>query len=339
MLGAVVDTEVARFFSALAVRMGAAANLEDVLVAGMTEAATRVTEHPALKYLRAYEPELVLSQLAFARMDEVLSLTCAFTTPFLGRWLDQAEARRVAEWAARIVVSYLVCPAEGVDLTDARQVRRLVRMFVLPGVRALRVPHARRSQRAGDGWPRPRGRTISAVQPSKAHHQGGSIMTEQMRETADIIGRDEVNDLEAILSVVNTDVDEERHAVHSVYDTIFTWDYEKGQRPKLEQALRKGQEDPVERPDRPSLGDRGRPGEARGGQRRRQRRLRATASTSAGTSARAAGATRSGSSSASRARTGRCRSSCTASRAPSSARPRSSSPFRGSTPSTTPPPR
>ncbi|MDR3651181.1 MAG: ferritin-like domain-containing protein [Acidimicrobiales bacterium] len=64
-------------------------------------------------------------------------------------------------------------------------------------------------------------------------------MTEQMRDTADIIGRDDINDLEAILSVVNTDVDEERHAVHSVYDTIFTWDYEKGQRPKLEKLYEK----------------------------------------------------------------------------------------------------
>ena len=64
-------------------------------------------------------------------------------------------------------------------------------------------------------------------------------MTEQMRETVEIIGRDDINDLEAILSVVNTDVDEERHAVHSVYDTIFTWDYEKGQRPKLEKLYEK----------------------------------------------------------------------------------------------------
>jgi hypothetical protein len=64
-------------------------------------------------------------------------------------------------------------------------------------------------------------------------------MTEKMRETIEIIGRDDVNDLEAILSVVNTDANEERHAVHSVYDTIFTWDYEKGQRPKLEKLYEK----------------------------------------------------------------------------------------------------
>ena len=150
LLRAVADTEVARFFSALAVAMGAAGDLEDVLVAGMTEAATRVSGHEALRYLLAREPELVLGRLAFAHMDEVLAVTCAFTTPFLGRWLDVAESRRVAEWAARIVVSYLACPAEGIDLTDADQVRRLVRQYILPGIRTLL------SQSTDDGGGRPR---------------------------------------------------------------------------------------------------------------------------------------------------------------------------------------
>ena len=164
VLGAVVDTEVSRFFSALAVRMGAATDLEDVIVAGMTEAATGVIGHPVLGYLLGQEPEVVLSTLAFARMDQVLAVTCAFTTPFLGRWLDQAESKRVAEWAARIVLSYLLCPAEGVDLTDTRQVRRLVRLFVLPGIRALRVPHGvaaasytRRSSKSNPSTPTTKG--------------------------------------------------------------------------------------------------------------------------------------------------------------------------------------
>jgi hypothetical protein len=80
-------------------------------------------------------------------------VTCTFTAPFLGRWLDAAEARRVAEWAARIVVSYLACPAEGVDLTDADHVRRLVRQFVLPGIRALQATPA--GGRMGSGHSRP----------------------------------------------------------------------------------------------------------------------------------------------------------------------------------------
>jgi AcrR family transcriptional regulator len=137
VLSAVVDTEVSRFFSALAVRMGQADDLEDVLVAGMTEAASRVIDPGALSYLLCHEPEVVLPQLAFARMDEVLATASAFISPFLGRWLDHDEATRVAEWAARIVVSYLACPAEGVDLTNATDVRALVRTFVLPGIRSL----------------------------------------------------------------------------------------------------------------------------------------------------------------------------------------------------------
>lgn len=172
VLGAVVDTEVSRFFHALALRMGAAASVEDVLVGAMNEAAVQVTGHRALQYLLAHEPELVLSQLAFARMDEVLAVTCGFTTPFLGRWLDQAESRRVAEWAARIVVSYLMCPADGVDLTDVGQVRRLVRLFVVPGVQALGVPGGGPARRRGGGHRAPPRRSIFAVQPNKATSKG-----------------------------------------------------------------------------------------------------------------------------------------------------------------------
>lgn len=48
-----------------------------------------------------------------------------------------------------------------------------------------------------------------------------------MSDNHDLIGRDEVNDVEAILSVANTDVDAIVHAVASAPDTLFTWDYER----------------------------------------------------------------------------------------------------------------
>jgi len=56
---------------------------------------------------------------------------------------------------------------------------------------------------------------------------------------ADIIGRAEINDLEAILSVSNTDVHEAIHAVQDNADAIFTWDYEKGARPALNKLYEK----------------------------------------------------------------------------------------------------
>jgi hypothetical protein len=56
---------------------------------------------------------------------------------------------------------------------------------------------------------------------------------------AEIIGRAEINDLEAILAVSNTDVDEAIHVVQDNADAIFTWDYEKGARPALNKLYEK----------------------------------------------------------------------------------------------------
>ena len=137
LLTAAVETEVSRLFSELAVRMGRASSLEDVLVAGMAGAAVTVTGHRALGFLLEHEPEVVLPHLAFDHHDRVLAVVRQYAAPFLGRWLDHDEAERVAEWAARIVLSYLGCPADDVDLTDAGDVRRLVRTYVLPGIGVL----------------------------------------------------------------------------------------------------------------------------------------------------------------------------------------------------------
>ena len=144
VLAAVADTEVSRLFSALAVAMGAAHDIEDVLVAGMVEAAAAISAHPALAYLLAAEAEVVLPYLAFSHMDAVLDVASTFSAPFLGRWLDHDEAKRVAEWATRLVVSYLLCPAQGVDLCDEECVRHLVRTFVIPGIRTPGTALARK---------------------------------------------------------------------------------------------------------------------------------------------------------------------------------------------------
>ena len=67
LLAAVVDTEVARLFSALGARMGESSDLSDVLVGGIVEAATRLrSEHwmpieaMAESALRSGRRELVL---------------------------------------------------------------------------------------------------------------------------------------------------------------------------------------------------------------------------------------------------------------------------------------
>jgi AcrR family transcriptional regulator len=140
VLAAVVSTDVARLFSSLAVVMGEASDLEDVLVAGMVGAARRLSGHRALAYLLDHEPGVILPHLTFADMDRILMVAGDFAAPFFARWLEPDQASRAAEWAVRIVLAYLSDPAPGTDLTDPDDTRALVRAFVLPGVLALRVP-------------------------------------------------------------------------------------------------------------------------------------------------------------------------------------------------------
>jgi hypothetical protein len=54
----------------------------------------------------------------------------------------------------------------------------------------------------------------------------------------EIIGRDDINNIEAILSVTNTDVDEVLHVVKDNADAIFTWDYSLA-RPQLRKLYEK----------------------------------------------------------------------------------------------------
>ena len=58
-------------------------------------------------------------------------------------------------------------------------------------------------------------------------------------ENQSIIGRDDINDLEAILAVSNTDIHATISTVKDNADAIFTWDYEKGARPKLNRLYEK----------------------------------------------------------------------------------------------------
>ena len=153
ILAAVVETEVARLFSALAVAMGEATDLEDLLVSGMVESARRLGSHEALRYLLLHEPGTVLPYLTFARLDQLLLAAGDLAAPFFGRWLEPEQASRAAEWAVRIVMAYCANPAPGTDLTNPDDTRALVRTFVLPGILALRVESERATSTSSNTRP------------------------------------------------------------------------------------------------------------------------------------------------------------------------------------------
>ena len=228
ILGAVVETEVARLFSSLAVVMGEATDLEDVLVAGIVEAARQLNSHEALGFLLAHEPGLVLPHLTFARLDQILLTIGDLAAPFFGRWLEPEQASRAAEWAGRIVLAYTSDRNPTTDLTDPDETRAL----------GARLRAARRP------GPPARGHRCAGISLQPTTHQGGSAMTtvdddQTMRSNQELIGRENINDLEAVLNFVGHYDVEGFHRVPDHCPAEFTWDYEKGAKPQLDKLYEK----------------------------------------------------------------------------------------------------
>jgi AcrR family transcriptional regulator len=134
LLEAITRRELDRFFSGLAQRFDDARDLEDMLVGGMVYASRALAGHEALQFVLAYEPEVVLPKVAFHHADRVLTAITAFAAPYLAPHVGDGEAPRVAEWVARLVLTYTLAPADDVDVGDEESARRLVRTFVLPGI-------------------------------------------------------------------------------------------------------------------------------------------------------------------------------------------------------------
>src|SRR3982074_1959452 len=86
------------------------------------------------------------------------------------------------------------------------------------------LPHTsdRSDRRSRDPRSRARARAARSHR-SPIRYLGGSPMA----STHEILGRQEVDDLEAILAVTNTCVGEFEPVVQSNGDFIFTWDYDR----------------------------------------------------------------------------------------------------------------
>jgi AcrR family transcriptional regulator len=127
VLAALLERERDRFFAEVGAAMSDAPGLEEALAAGVRTAAGVLGAHAALAAVLDREPEVVQPALAFAGMDRLLALAVGRLAPRLGAWLGPAEAARATEWATRVVVSYLLCPAEGMDLSRPADAEALAR--------------------------------------------------------------------------------------------------------------------------------------------------------------------------------------------------------------------
>lgn len=148
LVSAVVRSELRRIFAVVGSSLGEATDLGELLTAFVVTTLDELGRNEALGFVAAHEPELVWTRVAFGELDRVLALGAAFLEPYLVDRLDLEDARRVGEWLTRLVVSQAVClssdPKRRASAPDAAALGRLVRSFVLPGVRRLEAAHHER---------------------------------------------------------------------------------------------------------------------------------------------------------------------------------------------------
>lgn len=135
MFDAALQREAARFFATVTARLEAAEGIEEVLTVGITAAARFLSDHEALRFVLAHEPDRVLPAFTFDRLERTLAVATAFAAPHLERFVgDPERAADGAELLVRVLLSYALNPAATISLTDDADVARLVRTYLVPAL-------------------------------------------------------------------------------------------------------------------------------------------------------------------------------------------------------------
>ncbi len=124
---------VASFFSDLEPALTAEQTLEGTLVELLVVSTEQLTRGDFQRRL-IDDPASILPQISFEGLSRVLGFCRVFIAPHLDRFMPRAEANRVVEWVARLVLSYAVTEAPGMNLSDRATARRLVQTRILPGI-------------------------------------------------------------------------------------------------------------------------------------------------------------------------------------------------------------
>jgi AcrR family transcriptional regulator len=129
VLAAVLESETGRLQRGLDDVLADVTTLPEALDAVAGFGARAFVGHEALQHLLATEPGTVLPHLCFSGADSLLRAAADRIAPHLCRFMGPLQARRTAEWLARIVLSYGLAPPPGP--TEAA-VLGVVRDFVIP---------------------------------------------------------------------------------------------------------------------------------------------------------------------------------------------------------------
>jgi AcrR family transcriptional regulator len=120
------------FFAELNAHLAEANGYEDLLIRGVVAAtqALRADEH--LQLMLASQPGELLADMSFDGLPRIFDSATVFLTPWFAPFIGAQASAELAEWLARVVLSYFFSPSRYVDLGDPESARRFIEQFVLP---------------------------------------------------------------------------------------------------------------------------------------------------------------------------------------------------------------
>lgn len=124
--------ETEEFMADLTERIRGAQGYEDLVVRVVTNATRMLQADEHLKLMLASEPGEVASDLTVDGLPRIFRAATLFFTPVFAPHIGREASARLAEWLARVVISYFLAPSRFVDLSDDASAAAFVRTFVLP---------------------------------------------------------------------------------------------------------------------------------------------------------------------------------------------------------------
>jgi AcrR family transcriptional regulator len=136
--------ESREFFAELNAHLVEADGYEDLLVRGVVAAtqALRADEH--LQLMLASQPGEVLADMSFDGLPRIFDSAALFLMPWFAPHIGAEASAELAEWLARVVLSYFFTPSRYVDLGDPDSARHFIEQHVLPAF----PPHSHRGTSA-----------------------------------------------------------------------------------------------------------------------------------------------------------------------------------------------
>lgn len=134
--------ELRSYLLAVLDAVDAADDLEDATTRALVVATRLLRDHDAARFVLDHEPGLLLPFLGFKQVDVLHAHTATVLGPRLERFLPADRAAWLAEWCARLFLSYLFQPDPDVDLAEPADARALLAGLVLPAFASpVPTPH------------------------------------------------------------------------------------------------------------------------------------------------------------------------------------------------------